>query len=306
MAITTNQELTTEELDPPDYSSGTSGFEEAMLQRILKDINEAQSFTQTWHRSCVDSYRQYFIASQYEDIKKVNKFPVSYYQQKIDETAAYAMDKLFYRDRPCTLVGREETDKQDATSKQEMLNWQDYKDMIRSKMEMFWRDTCQYRIAVARVDYCNETRKTTIGVEEPAVDELGMPVLDPATGQPILESKTAVVEETVYKGPRVRRIDPVDFFFGGEAQEMSDEHPKMVRSRHTIQWFKEQRDGEGAPLFFNVDEIAAAKEQKRAGFEETESDHNKRMAHDFNPEQSKMGGVIEYFEWWGKVSKRKL
>lgn len=268
-------------------------FEEGLIQRVRKDYDSAGKFLKAFHDMCYTVYSLYHNSSKYEDMKTKNRFPVPFFQEQVDNFVAYMMDKLFYKNRPCTVVGVEETDKADAEAKQSMLDWQDYKDRIYGKYSRLVKDIAMCRIGVAQIDYTEKVKTKIIGQQVPEPDETGqMQMVSRAIPQQIID----------YKGPTVKRIDPTDFFITQEKQEVDDEHPLMIRSRHPLEYFKSQ------DYFFNYDKLETELPGagKKGSPETSDIQHNKRMVRDYNPEQTSTDNSLTYVEWHGMVDKKAL
>ncbi|UCH10735.1 MAG: FAD-binding oxidoreductase, partial [Fidelibacterota bacterium] len=107
---------------------------------------------------------------------------------------------------------------------------------------------------------------------------------------------------TTYLGPRIKRVDPTDFFITQEKQRIDDEHPVMVRSWHSLDYFKNN------PLFFNYDklkEIVGSRGQGgRAGSDNSQHSYTKRMARGMRPDHSSKAEEMQYVEWQGMVDKK--
>ena len=158
-----------------DDERDMESYPERMLKRCQTDFANAKTFLTKFHAACVASYEWYHNAQRYEDLKTKSRFPVPFFQQQVDTFAAYILDKLFYKNRPCTVVGREDTDKEDANAKQELMAYQDDRDRIYHKLDLFARDCAMSRVGVAQVDYENRTERQLVGKQEPVMiqDEFG-------------------------------------------------------------------------------------------------------------------------------------
>ena len=277
-------------IDEPDESPvfDNNDYEEIMKRRVMADFENAKTFLDEFHRQCVGSYKHYFSASQYRDMRKHNKFPVPFFQQMVDDFVSDTSDKLFYKQQPCTVVGVEETDKGDADAKQDLFKWLDYKDNIEGKIETFLRDCAKYRICVAQVDYEEKMNNRLMGR---MVDSPGGPV-----------SSVESARIPVFRGAKVKRVDPVNFFIMQDKQDIGDGKPVMVRSYHPIDYFQSK------PYFRNYEKLKDAREnrEKQGGSDISEHGHSKRMVHGLNAEKVTPGSNIEYIEWQAEVSKKKL
>lgn len=267
-------------------------FEQEMLKRVCADYTHAKEFLRPWHQQCEEAYKYYHNALRYEDLRKVNEFPSTYFQSKVDDFVAYTMDKLFYKNRPCTIVPVEETDEKDAEAKQEMLDWQDYKDKIRPKIERLVRDAALYRVAVAKVDYLDDTTPKVWGVKDVVPDE---------NGNPVEVSRTVVKDVTKYRGATVVPIDPIRLFFTQDKTRVDDGEPIMLLESANLEWFKKQKST------FNLDQLEEQRfDQQQHGDDIPDNIYHKRMYKGTNPQQAKRKGEYDYIEWQGLVDKKKL
>ena len=230
MANEFNQDMTSENITPTDSDGEVIGFEQEMLRIVQRDYKAGLKFMDKFYRACNMAYQAYYSANQYTDLRKKNKFPMPFFQDQIDTFVDYMMDKIYYKDQPCTIVGTEETDKGDANAKQALFNWQDHKDGIKAKIEQAIRDAAMYRISVGQIDYTNKTKRKLRGVEEPII------VNGVDTG--LMRSRTEVREEVVFKGATVKRIDPLDLVITQDKMSMDDGEPVMIRSRKSLDYFK--------------------------------------------------------------------
>ena len=285
-------------------------FEQKTLKKVNADYTRAQAFMRTFHAACLKAYRWYHAADNYEALVKKDRWPVTFFQTQIDVFTSYMMDKLFFKGRPCTTVGVEDTDKGDAQAKQELFDWQDYKDKIYRTFENLVRDAALYRIAVTQIDFKEKKKKQVVGYKEPipAIDEMtGQPILD-EMGEPVIvgiESKIRVDETIVYRGPHVKRIDPTDFFITQEKSEIDDEFPLMIRSRVTLEHFLNN------PLYLEgtydklKEETVKRGDGSIQGADVPDSQLNKRMVRGLAPEQSE-SNELELVEWQGLLDKKAL
>lgn len=273
-------------------------FEQEMLKRVVQDFRDAKKFLDPYHRLVDEIYEHYHNARRFQSMRKNYLFPVPLIQEFCDQFVAHMQDKVWYKSRPCTIVGREETDKSDANVKQEMLDYQDYKDDMYAKVKQWWRDVFLYRIAVAQIDYDEEYRGKYEDVEIPLTwkSEVGpQPMVDPSTGQVMTRLERQYKKELVFKGPRTKRISPRDLYFGQDKCSMLDEMPVMIRSDRTKQFFKSK------PYFKNAEWI---KDGDRS--DESYDIQTRRRMFDVEVEAARSKKSVEYVEWQGQVSKTKL
>lgn len=287
-------------VDQFDEDNLESNFEDMMVNRVRTDFVEAKRFMLPFHDACLARYQKYYNASEYVDIRKKNKFPMPYVQHQTDEFVSDLHEKLFYKKRPCTLMGVEETDKEDSEAKQELLDWQDYKDHIKTKVEVALRDVALYRITVAKVDYKKKVIKKIRGYTEPAMgfDELtGGEKPQIVNNEPVMVSKTGVFEEIAFQGPTVKRVDPLNFFITEDKSTIDDEEPVMIRDRVSKKYFDEE-------YFFNQ-ELLSTEAAAPTG-DTQDNTYNKRMIRNLQPDQTSKSNKYEYVEWQAIVNKYKL
>ena len=303
----------TELYDSDGEFNPKEAYEEKLRSLVSKDFSNAKSFLHDVHNQCVESYQSYYNAQSYEDLRKENRFPVSMTQRRVDEFKGNMLDKIFYKNRPCTIIGREETDKEDADAKQEMLDYHDYQDKIYNKMSNFVQDCGLYRFCVAQIDYDETYQRKVVGVEEPMniLNEEGAPVLDPmgnpipqldGAGNPVMNSRVEARDVPIFKGATVKRVDPINFFFTQDKATMDDEHPAMIRSFPTKNYFKSKK------YFINIEKIDEEGDEAsdNRGAESPMHVENKRMAHGLRPDQMAQRPKYTYIEWHGMLNKREL
>ena len=272
-------------------------FEAAMLQRVKSDFQEAGQFLKTMHGNMVEAFEAYHNARSYEDLRKKNRFPMPIVQKLVDQFVAHILDKMFYANKPCTVVGVEEADKADAEAKQEMIAWQDRKDKITIKLEKFLRDVALYPYCVAQVDYVEKHTKKRQQV--PVEVELEPTWFDRMRGLPprtIEELQWQRVPVVQYRGPQVKRVAPEDFFFGPDKREINDDFPVMIRSKQTRAFFNDK------DYFRNQDKIQDTPDGPQAEQEDTQ----KRGLLGVSPSSAESKRVHEYIEWQGPVDATRL
>lgn len=286
-------------LQTEDDTIPSNPFEGEMVERVKKDFNEAEQWLRPLHRFCVQAFEGYHNARTYEDLRKKNKFPVPVIQTLVDQYVAHVTDKLFYANRPCTVVGVEEDDKADAEVKQEMIAFQDRKDGMTTKLVKAIRDSALYPYTVAQVNYVEKIQKKwqQVPVQQPI--EQGL--MDRLRGAPQQFTTTMEwqhVPTVVYQGPEVKRVDPTDCFFGPDKTEIGDDFPIMIRTKQAKSFFKSQ------DYFFNQDQI----KDIPAGpvSDRMEEDVMKRDFLNVSPTSANSLKMHEYIEWQGYVDAAKL
>ena len=137
--------------------------------------------------------------------------------------ASLVEDKLRYRIRPRPTIemmrdpAAAERLRAGAFAHQALFDWQVKKDKFNQIQRPFLLQNAIARLTVAKTfwDERSERRRQMVTVNDPLLDDMGMPVLDPMTGQeitiPRLEQKTGFV--TVYDGPTTEVRDVRDFLW---------------------------------------------------------------------------------------------
>ena len=313
-----NQYLNTTGEDSVDGLNFKTAYEERIRNKITKDFNDAETFLRSYHDYCRDAYEMYNNARTYESLRKNHRFPSPLVQQHIDDFVANLMDKIWYNNRPCTIVGREETDKADAHAKQEMMNYQDYEDDMYSKISVFLRDTALYGTCIGQVDYDERKVRKIIGVnkpipvldqftQEPIINLDGTPAYEQdINGEPVTESVLETVDDVVYRGAKTKRIDPLNFFFTSDKTPENDDKPIMIRTYVSLD------DLEAKSYFFNLDLVRG--ELPLSDLRDDDSGANKidqnakikRSARGFNPDIANSKNKFEYIEWQGRLERTEL
>lgn len=284
-------------------------FDEVLMKRALDDFDRAKRFLDPYHRKCKEMDQAYRNHEDPVNLRARNKFPWPTLQEDINAFVADTRDKLFYADRPCSVIGRSDTDQADAEQKQEMLDYQDQEDRIFEKVGIFLRDVALKRMCAAQVVYEERTERQMVEVAVPmpqvdqttgqiVTDETGapLPAID-QMGQVIPSGETTYqwVDVPVYKGAAVKRIDQTNLFFTVDKERDCDEWPIMVRSWESREFFNEEH-------FYNQEKL----DTDYGDSPGRDSDYNSRMmlGEEVDMKDSKKG--IEYVEWQGKVSKKEL
>lgn len=294
-----------------DAGEGETSFLDKLRARILDDRAKAKFFLDGFHNYCRDMYQYYHNAENYVSLRKQNKFPMPVIQEDTDMFVADSRDKLFYNNEPCSMIGREDTDKNDAAVKQEMMEYQDQEgDSLYAKAGLWLRDCCLYRMCVGQVNYEERTTKRWAAVEEP------MPLTDPNTGLivfddngfpvPMVDDQGNTVpsgkkrwelqDRVEYRGAVTERVDPANVYFSQDKQKMQDEFPIMIQSRQTLEFFHSK------PYFFNQHLLPAIRSQS-GGSAEAAADfavvEDKRRIVDQNVQSANSLKPYKYLEWQG-------
>ncbi len=287
-----------EHYDEDTEQQDVGTFEEKMRDRVNADYSEAKEFLRPFHQSCITHYNRYFNARNYTNYKKSNKFPYPYAQYMEDRFVSFMVDKLFFKDRPCTIVASDTTDtetsnntaKEEADVKQEVFNWMDYKDKIRTKVNKALRDCFRYRVAVSQVDYTEIKRKRIVGLKDTGKDDAGADVTT---------SRVEVVEDIKYMGATVKRIDPTDLFFTEDKSTVDDGEPLMVRTPLSKRQMKKKN------YYINLDQLDTMAISGN-GDDDNMTIQQKRMTRGLNPTNANRKNKPETIEWHGTVDKYDL
>lgn len=279
-------------------------FEAKMLRIVNKDIERAKKFLNGYHDQCVERHRYYHNARLYDDYNAKNLFPVSFFQEQVDVFTSDLMDKLFYKNEPCTMVGRKTAEPKDVELKQQMMDYQDgsLQDNAYGKLESAARDCAIYGMCGAQVDYDEEFDIDYFVEETPVmINDLvsGQQVsLMGDDGLPITQKEIKKKKIPIYKGPRTRRVDPTDVFFTEDKQGNNDREPIMIRS------WKTREDFLGQKYYINTDKLPRKYGSTASSGDETS--RAKRTLLGFDVESGKSKKAWEYFEWQGWVDKKEL
>ena len=283
-----------------------------MVETVVSDFEASKRYLQRFHDKCAEMDGLYHNAQKYESLKKDSLFPMPLMQEAVDQLTADIRDKLFYSNRPATVVPLSDADQGDADAKQAMIAYQDYKDGIFEKMGLFIKDASLKRCCVSQVDYCEETipRWVEVDVTAPAVDEFGQPMVDPASGMPMVdelgqpaqvptgEKKWQKIDQIIFKGAKVKRVDPRNLFFSQDKQAVEDEWPIMVRSKESLHHFMSK------PYYINQAELIQAQKEGVTNKGVSADIENRLLDPDKNEYDSKK--EFEYIEWQGMVNQIEL
>ena len=284
-------------MDDPSLQVLEDDLELYLCQRILQEFGQAKEYMRDAHDEYRDNWKAYHASSEYQNLRKKHKFSMPLMQEICDQFVSIVLDKFWFTNKPVTIVPVEDSDKPDAQAKQDLMDWQDYKDGMAAKGELFVRDMFLSPFCCAQVDYVEDTKKVA---SEETVD-VPVPELQTAyraaMGQPIptrTETTTTTKEVVTYKGPRVKRVDPLNVFWGPDKQGANDEHSIMVRTWQTEEYFYSQ------PYFFNQDKIQRRTSMKTAN--ESPYVVDKEAGSSNVPPTD----LIEYVEWHGLIKRQKI
>jgi hypothetical protein len=220
-----------------DLPAGLSPDEKA-VEIVKRDMKKARDYLDEWHRQCVERHKHYIAPGLEVNILKNDNFPVPFTTEQVDQFVADCMEKLWYKNEPCAIFGRNDTDKEDADVKREFMKYQDVEDEIEAKTEYGLTHSALYGIAPAVINFREDTTVENITENVPVLMDDGLPLLSLDGITPITEEVTTPTKVYTYQGASVEIIDPIDLFFTAEKREVYDEHPFMIRSFRTMEWFK--------------------------------------------------------------------
>lgn len=278
-------------------------FQARLLEIVKQDYKNAKTHLHDFHRKCNEVHEMYHNAKKYTDLKTQSQFPIPFLQQTVDQFKGDLQDKLHYANRPCQLVGREDTDKADAEAKQQMMEYQDEVLGMYTKMGLWVQSCAMYRIAVGQVDWWEDTQSdwTEEDVPQMELDQSGIPRprLD-MSGQPIMSGQKRWVKKdyTNFMGAKPKYIRVTDFFFTEDKETMQDEFPIMIRGDKSRRFFDR-------PYFINVDKLADIKTEGSASEEKSDAASRKKLLH-YETKSSPPGRPYEYVEWQGPLNKAEI
>jgi|GEM_PF-4995255 len=286
-------------LPTEDERLASDPFEAKIIQRVMADFAEAEEWLREVHQSCFEAFEAFHNARSYADLKKKNQFPMPIVQTNVEQYVSHLMDKLMYAGKPCTVIGVEEGDKEDAEAKQEMMAFQDRKDNMSVKLEKALRDSALYPYTVVQVDYDEKTTKkwqqvpVDVPIEQSWIDRFrGLPQ------QFTTEIQWRKVDVVTYRGATTKRVDPTDCFFGPDKREIEDRFPVMIRSKQDKAFFNSR------PYFQNQDQIRDVPPGDVS--DSSEENAQKRDLLGVSESSSKSEKNHQYIEWQGWVNSLEL
>jgi len=270
--------------------------EKRAAERVKKDFERAKIYLREFHQHCNDRYEHYIAPSRDSNPDADNSFPVPFTTEQIDQFVADGMDKLWYKDEPCSIYGRNETDKADADAKREFIKYQDIRDDIKAKTRMALFHCALYRIAPAVVNYKEEFTKQEV-LEEQQLYYDNKPVMGMDGVTPLTVPMPVMKDIPVYQGATIELVDPLDFYWTPEKREPYDEHPLMIKSRKSMDWLKKQP----YILKSGITELEARMEQ-RSDEEGEDLLEDRRGQLGFKSDKEHPDNLHTYVEWQGWFS----
>jgi len=270
-------------------------FETFVLKTVQSDFDSAQRHMRDLHAKMLTYYKQYHN-NRYGEARADNEAARHpFLQEQVDQFVSDAMEKLWFKNQPCTVVPVEASDQQDAQAKQELMDWQNDRDRLYSTTKKLAKDAALYGFCVGQTDYTRQTKRM------PQVVPITRNVYDPTTGQ-IAEMTVGEQYEwqdvTIYDGPTTKRVDPLNFFTVPQKQFIDDEYPILIRSAVTIDYLKSK------PYIVNLDQIKAGSHgsQDESGSLLQEKREMSGSVGDFTLGDDQ----VEYVEWQGLLNRTDL
>jgi len=274
-----------------EETAGAMG-DKKIVAMVMRDFRRAEKYLANWHRSCVDRYKHYIAPSLDVQIKTSKYFNVPFTTEQIDQFVAGFMEKLYFQGKPCSIYGREKSDKADADAKRDFIEYQDKEDDTYGKLRDAVFSCAMYGLAPARVNYKEVIEVRPISQDVPLMDETGQPQLD-MDGNPITTQETVNLPMAVYQGASTEGIDVIDIFFTPEKRQPHDEHPIMTREAVSFDWLK-SKDYIIQP---NLDEVRQSKPTSTQEFQDYLSERRQATGDDVGGEP--LRGQYKYIEWQG-------
>lgn len=268
--------------------------ERKALETVKRDFTEAQEYLKKFHQQGVDRYEHYIAPGKETNTAKDKSFPVPFTTEQVDTLTADMIEKLFYKDEPCSMHGRNDQDKADADVKRQFFSYQDEVDEIEDKMRQAIINAAIYKIAPAVINYKEETKTITEMRPTALRDETGQVVFGIDGQTPVMIDVPTPVNIYTYQGASVELVDPIDFFWTKEKRALYDEFPLIVRSRCTLEWFKSKP-------YINQDKIPELKAMGRNA-EDFDDDllDTRRNILDYGTNQPSTK-QYNYVEWQGYI-----
>ena len=270
--------------------------EDRAVEIVKRDFERAEKHLKNFHKQCVDRYHHYVAPGLETNIEKDKSFPTPFATEQIDTLTADMMEKLWYKDQPCSIYGRNKSDSKDSDAKRAFMLYQDDADDSHSKVRQAILNCCICKIAPAVVNFKEEYKIVEEVQERPILNPMsGLPVLLDDGITPALFPEVVKVRKYSYQGATVALIDPIDFFFTQEKREVYDEHPMMIRQKTSADWFK------GKPYFLE----SGIKKLKDRNFQSSSSSDTddllteRRSLLGFTKDEDSQPGQYDYVEWHG-------
>lgn len=220
-----------------EYEDYETSPDKKALEIVNRDYGQAKQYLSTWHKSCNERYQHYRAAGLDSNILGNNKFPIPFTSEQVDQLRADMIEKLWYKNKPCSIYGRNEADRLDAAVKSDFMEFLDKQDDIYSKMDQAIVHCALYGISPAVVNFKHEEETRMVEVEKDVEVEPGVKATD-IDGNVQRVQVEEPQKVTTFQGASVELVDPIDFFFTKEKRNAYDEYPMMIRSFRSMDWFK--------------------------------------------------------------------
>jgi hypothetical protein len=287
-------------IDEP-YSVDDPTPEGRAVKIVREDFSAAKQYLRDFHEECVDRHEHYFAPAIQKNIKKVKTFPVPFTTEQVDQFVADNIEKLWYKDEPCSIYGRNDQDKRDADVKREFMSYQDDSDDIEEKTKQALRNCAICKIAPAVVNYREDYTIAEVEEQVPATDEAGRPIMGMDGMTPITIPEKVKKLVYTYQGATVQLVDPLDFFWTSDKRELYDEFPLMIRVFVTEDWLKQQP-------FIKQENIKKLREEHATPGYDIEQDLLDERRSNLGFSRNKDNATrkkYEYVEWHGYFDDRQ-
>ena len=265
------------------------------VKQVNKDFKRAEEYLRTFHKQCVDRYAHYTAPGSDSNPNKDKSFPVPFITEQVDTFVSEAMEKIWYKDEPCSIYGRNESDKSDADAKREFMKYQDDTDNLHSKTRQALIHCAICRIAPAVVNYKEETEVKNEWQEVPVYDN-GFPVLGLDGMTPVTRQEMTPTENITYQGASVELVDPIDFYWTPEKRDVYDDQPFMIRSMRSMQWFKSKS-------FIMQENLKKLVDEERTSYigDDVQDDllDERRTGLGMGKQEAGYDKMYQYIEWHG-------
>jgi len=272
----------------------TLDWQQKAVEKVLKDFERSEEFLRPFHTECLERYEHYRssqLSTNIHSREKNNRFPVPFTTEQVNSLVKRVREKLFYKNRPCSIYGREKTDEREAVAKREMFDYQDSEDEIESKNAKGVLNAAIYGICPAQIVFKKEFDETVVNEEQPIMDDMGQPALN-LDGTPITVSVPKIVEYPTYLGASLELIDVFDFFFTPEKETVEDREPFIIRSRRRPSYFNET-------YFFNRDKVKKTSEQGGDTSSQNDNLRERRRLAGLEVDKKYFSDHCIYLEWQG-------
>ena len=280
-------------MEEPDY---TNTPEEKAIKTVKRDFGRAEKYLDTFHKQCIDRYAHYTAPGMDSNLNKDKYFPVPFITEQVDTFVAESMEKVWHKDQPCSIYGRNPADKADADAKREFMKYQDDVDDLHPKTRQAILHASICRIAPAVVNYKEEYDEVQEYQEVPVLDGFGREILGIDGQTPITREQLVTVKNYTYQGATVELIDPIDFFWTPEKREVYDDQPFMIRTKRSLRWFKSKE----YIIHKNLKKLTNEEHQVDTEIQEDLLD-TRRTSIGMGKQEAGYDTLYTYIEWHGYI-----